>query len=171
VATGPAFSPFSDVTASGWLITKYDAFNRVVYTGWVKGTVSIADRKTMQDVNDKATTISESKQTSGTIDTVTAYYSNAVAPTSFKLLTVNYYDNYTIPNVSTVTIVDGQTVATAVKGLATGSWTRVATTTTETKGETSYILYDVKYHPIRSYTSNYLGGYTGTDSKLDSFSG
>ncbi len=171
VATAPAFSPFSDSTDSGWLITKYDAFNRVVYTGWVNGTVSISDRKTMQDVNDKATTISESKQTSGTIDTVTAYYSNVVEPTSFKLLTVNYYDNYTIPTVTVATSVDGQTVATAVKGLATGSWTRVATTTAETKGETSYILYDVKYHPIRSYTTNYLGGYTGTDSKLDSFSG
>jgi RHS repeat-associated protein len=55
--------------------------------------------------------------------------------------------------------------------LATGSWTRVATTTAETKGETSYILYDNKYRPIRSYSSNYLGGYTCTDSKLDSFSG
>ena len=34
VATGPALSPFSDVTSVGWLITKYDAFSRPVYTGW-----------------------------------------------------------------------------------------------------------------------------------------
>lgn len=48
---------------------------------------------------------------------------------------------------------------------------RVPTTTTEVKAETSYTLYDYKYRPIRSYTNNYLGGYTYTDSKLDAFSG
>jgi RHS repeat-associated protein len=67
--------------------------------------------------------------------------------------------------------VDNQTVATATKGLATGSWTRVPTTTAEMKAETSYILYDAKYRPIRNYTTNYLGGFTCTDSKLDAFSG
>jgi hypothetical protein len=171
VATGPAFSPFSDVTASGWLITKYDAFNRVVYTGWLNSSATTATRKTMQDARNTAATINESKQTSGTIDGIAVNYSNVVVPTSFNLLTANYYDNYVIPTVTVATSVEGQTVATAVKGLATGSWTRIATKATETKGETSYILYDYKYRPIRSYTTNYLGGYTCTDSKLDSFSG
>ncbi len=171
VATGPALSPFSDVTASGWLITKYDAFNRVVYTGWLNSSATAATRKTMQDARNTAATINESKQTSGTIDGIAVNYSNVVVPTSFKLLTANYYDNYVIPTVTVATTVEGQAVATAVKGLATGSWTRIATTTAETKGETSYILYDSRYRPIRSYTTNYLGGYTCTDSKLDSFSG
>jgi RHS repeat-associated protein len=171
VATGPAFSPFSDVTASGWLITKYDIFDQVVYTGWLNSSVTAATRKTMQDAQNTATTINESKQSSGTIDGIAVNYSNVVTPTGLKLLSVNYYDDYTIPSISTVTSVEGQTVATATKGLATGSWTRIATTTAETKGETSYILYDAKYHPIRSYTTNYLGGYTCTDSKLDAFSG
>jgi RHS repeat-associated protein len=67
--------------------------------------------------------------------------------------------------------IEGQTVTTATKGLATGSWTRVPTTTAEVKAETTSILYDYKYRPIRTYTTNYLGGYTNTDSKLDSFSG
>jgi RHS repeat-associated protein len=171
VATGPSFSPFSDVAASGWLVSKYDAFNRVVYTGWLNSSVTAATRKTMQDAQNTATTINESKQSSGTIDGIAVNYSNVVTPTGLKLLSVNYYDDYTIPSISTVTSVEGQTVATATKGLATGSWTRIATTTAETKGETSYILYDAKYHPIRSYTTNYLGGSTCTDSKLDSFSG
>ncbi|WGK95147.1 MULTISPECIES: RHS repeat domain-containing protein [Flavobacterium] len=62
-------------------------------------------------------------------------------------------------------------MATSVKGLATGSWTRVATTTAETKGETAHTLYDVKYHPVRTHNKNYLGGYTYTDSKVDAFTG
>ncbi len=172
VATGPAFSPFSDVTGAGWLITKYDVFNRVVYTGWLNSPATSSARSTMQQAQTNATTINESKQASGTIDTIAVNYSNNVAPTSFKLLTVNYYDDYAIPNVSGLaTSVDNQTVTTATKGLATGSWTRVPTTTAETKAETTSILYDYKYRPIRKYTANYLGGYTSTDSKLDAFSG
>lgn len=172
VATGPAFSPFSDLTGTGWLITKYDVFNRVVYTGWLNSPATSITRVTMQQAQTNATTINESKQASGSIDGINAYYSNAVAPTSFKLLTVNYFDDYAIPNVSGLaTSVANQTVTTATKGLATGSWTRVPTTTSETKSETSYTLYDYKYRPIRSYTTNYLGGYTYTDSKLDTFSG
>ena len=67
--------------------------------------------------------------------------------------------------------IERQTVTTATKGLATGSWMRVPTTTAETKAETTSTLYDYKYRPIRTYTANYLGGYTNTDSKLDAFSG
>ena len=71
----------------------------------------------------------------------------------------------------TYNCVDNQTVTTATKGLPTGSWTRVPTTSAEVKAEINYVLYDYKYRPIRTYTTNYLGGYTNTDSKLDSFSG
>ncbi|WP_374504554.1 RHS repeat domain-containing protein [Flavobacterium sp.] len=67
--------------------------------------------------------------------------------------------------------IERQTVTTATKGLATDSWMRIPTTSAEVKAETTSILYDYKYRPIRSYTTNYLGGYTYTDSKLDAFSG
>ena len=171
VATGPAFSPFSDVTGAGWLITKYDVFNRVVYTGWLNSPANNSTRGTMQQAQTNATTINESKQASGSIDGIAVNYSNNVLPNTFKLLTVNYYDNYAIPTVSTATNVEGQTVTTSTKGLATGSWTRVPTTTAEVKAETNYVLYDAKFRPIRNYTTNYLGGFTCTDSKLDAFSG
>ena len=38
-------------------------------------------------------------------------------------------------------------------------------------GETTAVFYDAKARPIRSAVTNYLGGYTNTDSKLDAFSG
>lgn len=171
VATGPAFSPFSDLTTVGWLINKYDAFSRPVYTGWMTATVTTsAGRKTLQNEQNSATVLYESKQASGTIDGIPAYYTNAVAPTLFKLLTVNYYDNYTYPNIPTIpTTVETQTVLTTaqVKSLATGSWTRALTTSVAILGETAATFYDVKARPIRSYSQNYLGGYTYADTKLD----
>lgn len=172
VATGPAFSPFGD-SSTGWLITKYDAFSRVVYTGWLSSaTVSTTDRKTLQDAQNLAPVLYETKQTSGTIDGIPAYYSNAIAPTTFKLLTVNYYDEYTFPNVSTIpTPVEGQSVLVNVKSMPTGSWVRALTSSSAILGETITTLYDSKARPIRTYSQNYLGGYTYTDNKLDPFSG
>ena len=179
VATGPANSPFSDLSTTGWLITKYDAFNRPVYTGWMTSTAATAlGRKTLQEAQNSAvlTVLNETKQTSGTIDGIDVYYSNSVAPISFKLLTVNYYDNYTFPSNPIITIpatVESQPALTTaqVKGLATASWTRVLTTSTAILGEINAIFYDVKARPIRNYTINYLGGYICTDSKLKDFSG
>ncbi|MFB3386609.1 DUF6443 domain-containing protein [Flavobacterium sp. LAR06] len=168
VATGPALSPFKDDTAVGWLITKYDAFNRPILTGWSSQAVSSAARYSLQTTQNAAATLFETKQTSGTIDGIAAYYSNAITPTSFKLLTVTYYDNYTFPNAPAVpTTVESQSVLVNVKTLATGSWTRAVSTPTSIAGETSAIFYDGKARPIRNYTQNHLGGYTSTDSSLD----
>jgi RHS repeat-associated protein len=177
VATGPANSPFSDITSDGWLITKYDAFSRPVYTGWMNGTAATtAGRTALQSAqNDPAlSVINESKQTSGSLDGIAVYYSNVVAPTSFKLLSVNYYDNYTFPGGITLPAsIEGQTTLTTdqVKGLTTASWTRILTTSGVAVGETTATFYDAKARPVRIFTQNYLGGYTYTDSKLDAFSG
>ncbi|OXB15160.1 DUF6443 domain-containing protein [Flavobacterium reichenbachii] len=177
VATGPANSPFSDITSDGWVITKYDAFSRPVYTGWTNGTAATtAGRTALQSAqNDPAlSVINEGKQTSGSLDSIAAYYSNVVAPTSFKLLTVNYYDNYTFPSTPAIAIptsVEGQDILTTTKGLTTASWTRILTTSGVALGETTATFYDAKARPVRIFTQNYLGGYTYTDSKLDAFSG
>ena len=171
VATGPALSPFKDDSNIGWIITKYDAFGRPVYTGWNNVSCNSASRKTLQDNQNAATVLYETKETSGSIDGITVNYSNTIAPTSFKLLTVTYYDNYDYPNAPTVpTTVEGQTVLANAKTLATGSWTRVATISSENLTELTTTFYDEKARPIRTYVSNHLGGYTSTDNKLD-FSG
>jgi RHS repeat-associated protein len=179
VATGPANSPFSDLTTVGWLITKYDAFSRPVYTGWMTSTAPTpAGRTVLQAAQNSPTltVINESKQTMGSLDGIAAYYSNTVVPTVFKLLSVSYYDNYTFPSTPTIAIpttVESQTTLTTaqVKGLPTASWLRVPTTSSATLGETTATFYDAKTRPIRQYTTNFLGGYTYTDSSLDPFSG
>ncbi|MCC9020261.1 DUF6443 domain-containing protein [Flavobacterium lipolyticum] len=168
VATGPAFSPFKDETAEGWLITKYDAFSRPVYTGWSSQTSNSATRKALQDAQNTAAVLFETKQSSGTIDDIPVYYSNNIAPTKFKLLTVTYYDNYNYPNAAVKpTTIEDQTVLDNAKGLVTGNWTRALTTASETSGETTTTFYDRKARAVSTRTQNYLSGYTNTDSKLD----
>jgi hypothetical protein len=172
VATGPAYNPYggSD-TNKGWLITKYDVFNRPVYTAWYNAAVaSSVNRKTLQDTYNNATIFSESKTTSATtINGIATKYTNQVSPSAFILLTVNYYDSYDYPNASPIpSQIEGQnTQSTNLKGMPTGSWVRVLDAAGSTSNELSYTVYDTKYRPIRSYTKNYLGGYTQVDSKLD----
>lgn len=169
VMTGPAKNPFDAAAVSGWIITKYDNMGRTLYTGFYNGhTVTSANRKAIKTTIYAQTDNNESKHTANTtIDGVTTRYTNTKFPTSFNLLTVNYFDNYTFPGApSTFPNVEGVTPAQNVKGLATGSWTRVITTTSERNGEVSYTLYNNKYQPLRINTTNYLGGYTQTDNAL-----
>ena len=80
---------------------------------------------------------------------------------------MNYYDNYEFPNAPTsFPTVQGVTPVQNVKGLATGSWTRVITIPSEQKADVSYTLYNSKYQPLRTYTTNYLSGYIQTDNVL-----
>ena len=169
VAIGPKNSPFSGDTNIGWLITKYDIFNRPVYTGWYSGHYPYPQgRKDMQDLQNSQSIINEYNG-SATINSVATAYTNNTFPTSgFYLLTINYYDNYNYPNAPVLPAnVETQTLATNFKGLLTGSWIRVLTTGGEFLGELSYIIYDSKNRPVRGFTKNYLGGYTQVDTKLD----
>lgn len=172
VYTGPALNPFDGV-AIGWNVTKYDVFGRVVYTGWLPDTGGITStrRKILQTGKNTETTVSESKLASnGTLDGITIRYTNASLPTSaVRLLTINYYDNYSYPNAPVIpTQILGQTGLSNAKGLATGSWVRVLNLTgSPIIGERSYTLYDAKSRAIRSYTLNHLGGFTQNDMQLD----
>jgi RHS repeat-associated protein len=110
------------------------------------------------------------------VDGVSVFWENSVTPTVFKLLSVNYYDNYTLPSMPAIpSTVEGQNVfyTTTVRpvGMATGSWVRVTTLSTATAGERSYILYNRKALPIRVHTTNYLGGYTQVDENKNAFTG
>jgi RHS repeat-associated protein len=182
VATGPSASPFSDLTSAGWTVTKYDAFNRPVVTAWwPAATITSAARKTLQDAQNALTAnFNETKiatATNTTINGVDFRYSNLAWPTTgFHVLTVNYFDDYNYPGSPVIpATVEGQTVyynaTIKPKGLITGTWVRVLETSTLYKNELSYILYDAKSRPIRSYIQNHLGGYTYIDTNLKPISG
>lgn len=181
VATGPAQSPFTNSAANSyvWLTTKYDTFNRPVYTGWCTESTAFSSalRGSRQATITALTDLHETKVTTGTFEGVNIKYSDNVVlfPGHFKLLTVNYYDDYDFLNGPvSFTTVETQAVfynnsTNKPKGLPTGTWTRIveASTTTPVKAETTYILYDYKARPIRNYTKNYLGGFTQVDHKYD----
>ncbi|HOU27415.1 MAG TPA: DUF6443 domain-containing protein, partial [Paludibacteraceae bacterium] len=175
VATGPALSPFSDLTTAGWLITKYDGFSRVVYTGWENSIAESSTRTTKQSAqNGLTTSLNEAKTAPGAIDGIATFYTNSVAPTAFKLLTVNYYDDYNFNNAPTFPAYsyDGvpayyNNTTMKPKGMPTGSWVRVVTLSSSLAAETSYIIYNDKARPVTNYTTNYLGGFTKTELKYD----
>ncbi|HLP65508.1 DUF6443 domain-containing protein [Flavobacterium sp.] len=170
VATGPAFNPFGG-TDTGWMITKYDAFNRPVYTAWKpQANITNALRKSVQTDYAGASVVNEYKS-NASIESINTGYSNVVYPTTdLKLLTINYYDNYTYPNamaVPTATIY-GKTAASDVKGLATGSWVRILENPSSVLFEITHTFYDnKKYRPILTKTFNYMGGYTEVKTKYN----
>lgn len=166
IATGPTVSPFGD-GSMGWLYNIYDGFGRICLTGWYPESVTTTTRKTLQDIN---TGVVNVLRGTDTVDGINIGYTAAsLVPAGFKLLSVKYYDNYTFPGGPLLPFPDiiTQKVLTEVKGLATGSWTRVLTTATETSGETTYVLYDAWARPICIRVINYLGGYTQTETKFD----
>lgn len=169
VASGPVYSPFGTET-KGWMVSKYDAFSRVVYSGFYSTTATSpteAGRKAFQD-NVNANTVSFEKRTSSTeIGGAPVTYTNTVFPKdNLTVLSVNYYDDYTYPGAATNFIpIENQEVIQNVKGILTGSWTRVLTASGEKKANVTFMLYDYKGRVLRSYTKNYLLGYTQVDTK------
>lgn len=186
IATGPANSPFSDLSSEGWLITKYDSFNRPILTAYWNGLVSTSEnRKTLQSAqNLLISNFNETKIKNPSIDDtvvngVAFRYSNEAWPkTDFHVLSIIYFDDYNYPDAPNVPINLGDIDQDVyynnnVKpiGLTTGAWIRVPETSTSYRNEQAYDFFDAKGRHVRSYTKNFLGGYTFNDSKLDSFSG
>ncbi len=174
-ATGPVSSPFGD-GALGWIVTKYDGIGRTAYTAWYDGMAALTsgDRKAMQDAVNASMLKVESRRTAApsTIDGVSVAYSNDVFPNaSLKLLTANYYDDYTFPNAHPHPgMVLGKKAMATYKGMPTGSWVRTVTLPSESAGITVSIFYDHKGRVLRSHSGNHLGGHDISDSSLD-FSG
>jgi len=174
IAVGPAPSPFRDGTGTGWIITYYDAKSRVAFTGWeeqTEGDINTPARVALQNDNNGSVPLITTGRPS-TIDNVEIFYEVSPAVSSrFKLLTVNYYDNYRFWNRPLPSIVEGTPVISAstsitTKDLPTGSWVRVLVGENDAPAEVYITLYDNKSRPISTHNYNYEGGVTITDSKL-----
>lgn len=186
VATGPALSPFTDaaVNTYGWLLTKYDVYNRPVITAWMPETFTSNSRASLQTIFSTATVYSVAKSTSDTtVNGVAFRYTNTVLPTSgYHVLSVSYFDNYdtnitftpAITYTAAVTpapVCFTNTAGNTPKGLATVSWTRVLQGISQYNADTGYLIYDTKGRVVRTFTNNYLGGLTQTDSQLEKMTG
>ena len=122
----------------------------------------------------QTTNFSEQKSTSNTTVNGIAYrYTNVAWPTSnYHVLTINYFDNYDYPNAPSIPtnilgdpILNGQSGNT--KTLATGTWVRVLQGQTQYHGNLTTTFYDTKGRAVATNTTNYLGGYTNTETKVD----
>jgi RHS repeat-associated protein len=149
---------------SKWLFTKYDVFNRPVYTGEY---INTANRDALQTQVSAGTTLSEQRQGVTIIGDSSGYYSNLAIPnTDITLYTVNYYDDYGFDLAGGVSeTAGGITPITNAKGLATGSRVRTLGTSQWT---TNVQYYDAKGRQIYAYSKNdYLGTVDKIKSTLD----
>lgn len=149
-----------------WLFTKYDVFDRVVYTGEYKNTVKTT-RALMQSFADENNTLFEQKQTVNTINGTTVYYSNNAFPSNndenINLFTVSYYDDYNFDVIPTD--ISSLGAISNVKGMTTGSKTRILNTNSWI---TNWNYYDSKSKPFYTYTKNeYLNTVAIAKSEFD----
>jgi len=168
----------NNFNAKGWLFTKYDQFGRVVYTGFFANS---STRQAMQSALNNMTANAGNNETRSkvpfTLQGINIYYDKQAFPTgSMTVLTLNYYDTYPAEAPAIPTTVLGQyilpdtldanndastngiQVASYVKNIHDNNWTK------------TYTYYDSTGRPVSLKTSNYLGGYTNKEFKLD-FSG
>ncbi|MDQ0781690.1 DUF6443 domain-containing protein [Chryseobacterium sp. W4I1] len=150
-----------------WLMTKYDTFGRVIYTGIVAG----GKRPVMQNLI-KDLVITESRNTTGfTQNGMAVYYTNVYFPADTQtILSINYYDTYPTGS-SAVTNVFAQELLTdnpansqTTKGMLTASYVK---NIEDDKWTKNFIWYDTKGRNIGSRSNNHLGGYTVVNHKLD----
>ncbi len=167
IGTGPVASPFVDGVV-GYMLSRYDNLNRVVYTGWYATALSRAEIQA--DYTGAIANVTKTAS-NNSIDGKNVRYTTDNLPTGFKLLTVNYYDDYDFPDAptdfaSTTALPVHYNLTNKPKGLPTGSWVRVLYGSIPI-GETSKILYDYRARPIKTNKTNYKGGYTQTSTELD----
>ncbi|MEM7185027.1 MAG: DUF6443 domain-containing protein [Bacteroidota bacterium] len=143
-----------------WLFTKYDAFDRVAYTG----IYTAGSNKSSKGNETRTSSLNETQDTSSIqIGDTDVYYSNSVYPTNnLQVLTVNYYDNHvdydglvqpaSVFGVVPTDEIQGLPTVTKVRVLDTNDWI------------TTRMEYDEKARMIYSATRN--GYWNSTDEVL-----
>src|SRR5690606_31199178 len=153
------------------MITKYDPFGRVAYTGIQPG----GNRSNMQNQITNLV-ITEARDTAGfTKNGMQVYYTNGYFTNIQTVLSVNYYDTYPTGSPAVPAQILGQDILShdsqnhnqSTKSLPTASYVKNIEDDNWTK---TYTWYDKKGRTVATHSINHLGGYTRTESLLD-FSG
>lgn len=152
-----------------WLVTKYDRFGRIVYTGIVVG----GSRTDLQSqIGDQ---VIHEDFGGFTLNGLLVYYTNSFFQNLKTVLTVNYYDYYPrdmkeqLPSkILDQFVIKSQgsslnsaantlsfLTATYIKNIEDDKWTK------------TYFYYDAKGRKIGEKKVNHLEGYTKTETKLD----
>ncbi len=119
---------FTGNARGNWIFTKYDAFNRTVYTGTL---LDNRDRQTMQQELNAVSqpVLNESPSDTPFYDDAQIFYTNNAFPTdlaNMEIHSVNYYDGYSAgSNALLPPAVYGEQIVTNVKGLPTRSLVRI----------------------------------------------
>ncbi len=156
---------------NNWLLTKYDAFGRVAYTGYRNIDESREDLQTLVfDANDNYIEYETKQSTTASVGGTNVYYLSASFPNGVtEVYTVNYYDDYAVglPNGLTnqITTLFGDTSSTHVKGLSTINKVKVLATN---DWITTVTYYDEKGRAIYVYSANeYLDTVDIVETKYD----
>ncbi len=155
-----------------WLFTKYDVFNRPVYTGLYEPSLG-GDLTSIQNTVNAQSQLNESRSASSSPNVIgggNAYYSNAVFPTNdITLHSVSYFDVYTNEALAILPpSVNNQDIITTVKSLPTESKIRVLETD---DWITTITGYDDKRRPIFGVTENTYLNTNDTSASLLDFTG
>ncbi|WP_404985317.1 DUF6443 domain-containing protein [Chryseobacterium sp. M5] len=168
----------------GWMFTKYDAFGRVLYTGFFESTgTRVAMQTAVNNISANALNNETVTTTPFTQGSMTIYYTKNAFPTgSMTVLSVNYYDEYptgapaqpnlvqnqtTMKSAPTAFAANGFSSVRSTKTMPTGSYTR---NIENDSWSSAFIWYDTMGRAVGTYGKNHLGGFTSTESALD-FSG
>jgi RHS repeat-associated protein len=150
---------------NNWIVTKYDAFGRVIYTGLLNTTSTRVQLKATY-----YNTVVVENYTNGTGYSCTDFCS--ATP-----LTVNFYDSYDYLVLSTVTAADKATLPfvtlsgydgqySSAKGLLTGTRIYILDKVINT-GLTTALYYDKYGRVVQTRASNHLDGYDITYNHYD----
>lgn len=161
----------ANLAAQGrWLLTKYDRFGRVIYTGMIIG----QDRASMQNQTENLVITETPHSTGFNKNGITVYYTTVYFGTPETVLSVNYYDTYPSDYASKPNSIQGvnilplynnaNNIVVSPKGLPTASYVKNIEDDNWTK---NYLFYDVKSRSVGTHSYNHLGGFTKIESVLD----
>ncbi|SFO17484.1 RHS repeat-associated core domain-containing protein [Paenimyroides ummariense] len=157
----------------GWLFTKYDVFDRPVYSGFYpNNTDRVALQNTLYSISGYTGNNEQITSSPFSASGVSVYHTNSSFPNAnLTVLQINYYDKYpfdmpTIPSNSFghPHITDDFTAQQNTKGLLLATYIRNVENNDWTR---QYTRYDHKSRVITGRTVYQNGGYTHVDNKVD----